>query len=154
LQELKDREKLLREALATAESQEDIQTYMTQLLANALEVRNTVSDRRYSDVILAAQKIIKKQYMSEDISLNTVAAEVGMSASYFSTIFSREMNQTFVEYLTEIRMNKAKELLTCSSLKTAEIAFETGYRDPHYFSSLFKKTQGCTPKEYRASRKG
>lgn len=63
--------------------------------------------------------------MSEDISLNTVAAEVGMSASYFSTIFSREMNQTFVEYLTEIRMNKAKELLTCSSLKTAEIAFET-----------------------------
>lgn len=59
LQELKDREKLLREALATAESQEDIQTYMTQLLANALEVRNTVSDRRYSDVILAAQKIIK-----------------------------------------------------------------------------------------------
>ena len=154
LQELKDREKLLREALATAESQEDIQTYMTQLLANALEVRNTVSDRRYSDVILAAQKIIKKQYMSEDISLNTVAAEVGMSARYFSTIFSREMNQTFVEYLTEIRMNKAKELLTCSSLKTAEIAFETGYRDPHYFSSLFKKTQGCTPKEYRASRKG
>ena len=92
--------------------------------------------------------------MSEDISLNTVAAEVGMSASYFSTIFSREMNQTFVEYLTEIRMNKAKELLTCSSLNTAEIAFETGYRDPHYFSSLFKKTQGCTPKEYRASRKG
>lgn len=56
LQELKDREKLLREALATAESQEDIQTYMTQLLANALEVRNTVSDRRYSDVILAAQR--------------------------------------------------------------------------------------------------
>ena len=154
LQELKDREKLLREALATAESQEDIQTYMTQLLANALEVRNTVSDRRYSDVILAAQKIIKKQYMSEDISLNTVAAEVGMSASYFSTIFSREMNQTFVEYLTEIRMNKAKELLTCSSLKTAESAFVTGYRDPHFFSSLFKKTQGCTPKEYRASRKG
>lgn len=63
LQELKDREKLLREALATAESQEDIQTYMTQLLANALEVRNTVSDRRYSDVILAAQKIIKTVYV-------------------------------------------------------------------------------------------
>lgn len=93
-------------------------------------------------MLFLRRKDHKKQYMSEDISLNTVAAEVGMSASYFSTIFSREMNQTFVEYLTEIRMNKAKELLTCSSLKTAEIAFETGYRDPHYFSSLFKKTQG------------
>ncbi len=53
-------------------------------------------------LFLRRKKIIKKQYMSEDISLNTVAAEVGMSASYFSTIFSREMNQTFVEYLTEM----------------------------------------------------
>lgn len=105
-------------------------------------------------LFLQAQKIIKKQYMSEDISLNTVAAEVWMSASYFSTIFSREMNQTFVEYLTEIRMNKAKELLTCSSLKTAEIAFETGYRDPHYFSSLFKKTRGVRRRNIAASRKG
>ena len=91
--------------------------------------------------------------MSEEISLNTVAAGVGMSPSYFSSIFSREMGKTFVEYLTQIRMEKAKELLMCSSMKTSEIGYEVGYKDPHYFSYLFKKTQGCSPKDYRARGK-
>ena len=92
--------------------------------------------------------------MSDDISLNTIAAGVGMSPSYFSSIFSREMGKTFVEYLTEIRMEKAKELLVCSSLKTSEVGYQVGYKDPHYFSYIFKKTLGCSPKEYRSRRKG
>ena len=91
--------------------------------------------------------------MSEDISLNTVAVSVGMSPGYFSTVFSREVGKTFVEYLTETRMDKAKELFMCSSMKTSEVGYEVGYRDPHYFSYIFKKTQGCSPKEYRARRK-
>ena len=92
--------------------------------------------------------------MTEEISLNTVAMRVGMSPSYFSSIFSKEVGQTFVEYLTEVRMTKAKEYLMCSAMKTSEIGYEVGYRDPHYFSYIFKKTQGCSPKEYRARRKG
>lgn len=91
--------------------------------------------------------------MSEEISLNVVAARVCMSPSYFSTIFSKETGKTFIEYLTEVRMEKAKEYLVCTNRKTSDIAFEIGYKDPHYFSFLFKKTQGCTPKEYRTSRK-
>lgn len=50
-------------------------------------------------------------------------------------------------------MEKAKELLMCSPLKTSEIGYEVGYKDPHYFSYIFKKTQGCSPKDYRARRK-
>ena len=92
--------------------------------------------------------------MSDDISLNTIAAGVGMSPSYFSSIFSREMGKTFVEYLTEIRMEKAKELLVCSSLKTSEVGYQVGYKDPHYFSYIFNKTLGGSPKEYRSRRKG
>ena len=91
--------------------------------------------------------------MSENVSLNTVSASVGMSPSYFSSIFSKEVGQTFVEYLTEVRMEKAKQLLMCSSLKTSEIGYEIGYKDPHYFSYIFKKTQNCTPKDYRMRRK-
>ena len=77
-----------------------------------------------------------------------------MSPSYFSSIFSKEAGKTFVEYLTEVRMEKAREYLMCSSMKTSEIGYEVGYKDPHYFSYIFKKTQGCSPKEYRARRKG
>ena len=56
---------------------------------------------------------------------------------------------TFVEYLTEVRMDKAKELLMCSNQKTSEIGYQVGYKDSHYFNYIFKKTQKCSPKEYR-----
>ena len=59
-----------------------------------------------------------------------------------------------VDYLVyEYNLEKAKELLMCSPLKTSEIGYEVGYKDPHYFSYIFKKTQGCSPKDYRARRK-
>ena len=131
----------------------EIEDYMRRLVGRAIELRDAVSGRRYTDIIEAAKEQIENTYMSEDISLNAVAAKVGMSPSYFSSVFSREMGKTFVEYLTAIRMDKAKELLMCSPMKTSEIGYEVGYKDPHYFSYIFKKTQGCSPKEYRARRK-
>ena len=73
-----------------------------------------------------------------------------ISPNYFSGVFSQEMGQTFVEYLTEKRMERAKELLRYSGKRSSEVAYEVGYRDPRYFSFLFKKTQGCTPSSYRA----
>ena len=60
------------------------------------------------------------------------------------------MGQSFVEYLTQKRMTRAKQFLRQSNKRTGEIAAEVGYRDPRYFSFVFKKTQGCTPREYRA----
>ena len=57
---------------------------------------------------------------------------------------------TFTEYVTDKRMEKAKELLRTTNKRSGEVAFAVGYRDPHYFSFLFKKTQGCTPRVYRA----
>ena len=131
-----------------------MKSYMENILTKVIELRDMVSGRRYSDLIKKAKEEIESSYMTEDISLNTVAMHVGMSPSYFSSIFSKEVGKTFVEYLTEVRMTKAKEYLMCSSMKTSEIGYEVGYRDPHYFSYIFKKTQGCSPKEYRARRKG
>lgn len=139
----------LKNSMKTIQTLEEIKNYIRMLLKKIIGVRDTISGRRYSDIIEIAKDQIRKTYMSDEISLNTIAAEVGMSPSYFSSIFSKEMGKTFVEYLTEIRMDRAKELLMCSSMKTSEIGYEVGYKDPHYFSYIFKKTQNCTPKEFR-----
>ena len=143
----------LKNSMKTSQTLEEIKNYIRMLLKKIIGVRDTISGRRYSDIIEIAKDQIRKTYMSDEISLNTIAAEVWMSPSYFSSIFSKEMGKTFVEYLTEIRMDRAKELLMCSSMKTSEIGYEVGYKDPHYFSYIFKKTQNCTPKEFRARGK-
>lgn len=143
----------LKNSMKTIQTLEEIKNYIRMLLKKIIGVRDTISGRRYSDIIEITKDQIRKTYMSDEISLNTIAAEVGMSPSYFSSIFSKEMGKTFVEYLTEIRMDRAKELLMCSSMKTSEIGYEVGYKDPHYFSYIFKKTQNCTPKEFRARGK-
>ncbi len=132
---------------------EDTRIYMEEMLSNAISLRDRKAGRKYSDILQKATIYIGEHYMDEEISLNNVAWHVNISPSYFSTLFSKESGKTFVEYLTEIRMEKAKELLMCSSMKTTEIAYQVGYKDGHYFSYIFKKTQQCSPKEYRARRK-
>ena len=143
----------LQKMMQKIHSLSEIKKYVVRLLNEAIELRDAESGRRYSDLIAAAKKEIENHYMTEEISLNTVAISVGMSPSYFSSIFSKEAGKTFVEYLTEVRIEKAKEFLMCSSMKTSEIGYEVGYKDPHYFSYIFKKAQGCSPKEYRARGK-
>lgn len=141
--------KELESALQTMTGEDSVHNYVRKLLKSTIERRDTVSGSRYSDVIEKAKDYIASNYMSDEVSLNTAAAAVNMSPSYFSSVFGREAGRTFVEYLTTVRMDKAKELLMCSSLKTSEIGYEVGYKDPHYFSYIFKKTQNCTPKDYR-----
>lgn len=128
---------------------ENAKKFVEQVVTEALRGRDNATMKRYESLIQQAKNYIHEFYSEEHISLNSVAASVNISPSYFSAIFSQEAGMTFIEYLTEVRMNKAKELLMCSTLKSSEIGFEIGYKDPHYFSYLFKKTQGCTPKEFR-----
>lgn len=124
--------------------------YLKEVLEAAINLREAVSKQKYNTLLADAKSYIEKNYDNESISLNTVAASVNLSPSHFSTIFSQEMGQTFIEFLTQVRMEKAKELLRTSSMKTTEIAFAVGYKDSHYFSYLFKKTQKCTPREFRS----
>ena len=135
------------------QSVRELQANLRELLDKSIGVRDSVSARKYSDIIKTAQDMIMQNYMQEDISLNSVAEIVDMSPSYFSSVFSKEVGKTFVEYLTEIRMDKAKELLMCTSMKTSDIGHRVGYKDSHYFSFIFKKKQGCSPKEYRARKR-
>lgn len=128
---------------------EQLKEILHDMLADTLERRNAVSGNKYTRIIETAKKYVEEHYMSENISLNSVAAYVNMNSSYFSSVFRKETGKTFIEYLTEVRMDKARELLLCSSLKIAEIAYKVGYNDPQYFSYLFRKYNHCSPKEFR-----
>jgi two component system response regulator len=85
--------------------------------------------------------------------LNLLASHVNFSPNHLSMIFSQQTGMSFIKYLTDYRMNKAKELLRCTGKRSSLISQEVGYKDPHYFSYLFKKTQGMTPTQYRGGIK-
>ncbi len=130
-------------------SMEDIREYLCRLFQDALKYREIRSARKHGECLDIAREFINQNYASRELTLNLVADMVNISPNYFSRIFSRNEGCTFVEYVTNIRMNRAKELLMCSNMKATNIAYEVGYKDSHYFSCLFKKLTGCTPKEYR-----
>lgn len=130
----------------------DLRRYLSDVLLRAIELRDQAAGNQYRSLLKEAVSYIDANYQREDISLNRVAKEVNISANYLSAVFSQEMGTTFVEYLTAKRMEKARELLRTSDLRSGEIAVTVGYKDPHYFSFLFKKTQGCTPRDYRAGK--
>ncbi len=127
--------------------------YLVNLLQTVIEYREASSLKKYSGILLKAKEYINENYANYDLSLQNIANNVNMSPSYFSTIFSQEEGMNFIEYLTDIRLEKAKELLLCSNKKSSEIGYEVGYKDAHYFSYIFKKKLGLTPKEYRSGRK-
>ncbi|MGM9590402.1 MAG: response regulator [Faecousia sp.] len=134
-------------------SVDDLKRFLCDILFRAIELRDKASGSQYRNLLKGAVSYIDANFQNEDISLNRVAREINISANYLSAVFSQEMGTTFVEYLTAKRMEKARELLRSSDLRSGEIALAVGYKDPHYFSFLFKKTQGCTPRDYRV-RKG
>lgn len=131
---------------------ENLKTYIFRILLRAIELRDRAAGSQYRSHLKEAVGYIDEHFSSEDISLNRVAQEVNISANYLSAVFSQEMGTTFVEYLTSKRMEKARELLRTTELRSGEVAVAVGYKDPHYFSFLFKKTQGCTPRDYRAGK--
>ena len=138
-----------------AESGKNIEsaiTYAKKMISQAITIRDQNSGNKNRSILKTAVDFIDEHYMDEDISLNTAANVANVSSNHFSALFSQNMGQTFIEYLTTLRMNKAKELLRCTGMRSSEVAGEVGYKDAHYFSYLFKKTQGMTPSEYRKAR--
>ena len=128
---------------------ETTKKYLKQMFRYALTERDKVSNDRYGSLIDEARKYIAEHFSSNEFSLNMIAAYIGVSPSYFSSIFKQETGQSFVEYLTRVRIDKACELLKCTTLRTSEIGERVGYNDPHYFSATFKKITGMSPKEYK-----
>lgn len=134
------------------QSLEGTKACLSAILASAASLRMQSANNRYADVVDEVIKYVEEHYGDDELSLNEVASVVNLSPNHLSTIFSQKTGQTFIKYLTDYRMNKAKELLKCTNKRSSVISMEVGYKDSHYFSFLFKKTQGVTPTQYRGEK--
>ena len=128
---------------------EQIRHQVQAILVNALIFRDGQTTSQYAGMIQQARDYIDNHYADSNISLTEVASQAHLSPSHFSTVFSQETGHTFKDYLTEIRIRTAKELLRTTALRSFEIADQIGYSDPHYFSYVFRKHTGLSPKEFR-----
>lgn len=116
-----------------------------QYLIKTIRIRKTA---KVPYVIHSAIAYIEKHY-TESISLEEVANHVGLTPQYFSTYFKEEMDCNLIDYITKLRIEKAKEIIRNSQMSVQEICFIVGYHDPNYFSRIFKKYVGITPTKYK-----
>lgn len=95
-----------------------------------------------------AKEYVEEHY-TENLTVKEVAGIIGISSGYLSTMFNQSMGQSFVDYLNQLKINHACVYLEQNYLKVYEIAYKVGFQDEKYFTKVFKKIKGITPKEYR-----
>lgn len=113
---------------------------------------NAIAVKRQNDLSGLVPKVIKyiEENYHKNISLDDAAKEINLSYHYFSKLFKESVGKSFVDYLTELRIEKSKELLQDAAISIKEICYRTGYSDPNYYCKIFKKVTGMTPTEYRS----
>lgn len=124
--------------------QEHVTSYLSRLCACVGERRSG----KTGGVIQRIRQLIEARY-AENLTVADIAEGVYLSATYVSLLYKQETGETLFEYLTKVRINKAKELLRDPRNKFYEICYAVGYNDPSHFSKLFKKMTGFTPSAYR-----
>lgn len=122
------------------------------VLYACLALLDQISGHRQTNCSSAVEKAlhyIEQHYANPELSVEEVCQELHLSSSYFRALFKKEMSAPFGNYVTRVRMEKAKALLLSTDKKNYEIAEKVGYSDPHYFSFCFKKYYGASPNEMR-----
>ena len=124
--------------------------FLRETLSAALALRDETSGKTRGGTLKTAVEYVNGHFTDPELSLAETAAHAGVTASYLSALFWRELDRTFTQYVTDRRMEFAKRLLRATDRRAGQIARSAGFRDGHYFNALFKKTQGCTPSQFRA----
>jgi two-component system response regulator YesN len=132
---------------------DEIKKWMKEICIKTMKY--IIKDRQDTSkaMVRKAKDYVNNSYYESDITINKICNYLHISPTYFSFIFKKETKTTFINYLTDIRMESAKELLRTTSMKTFEIAEKIGYSEPNYFSYCFKKKFDMSPSEYRNSAK-
>lgn len=117
-----------------------------------LDYQNCKQDRNQKDMMMRAKGFIMDNYSNPELTLGSVAGYVGLNEKYFSSRFTKEEGMTFSNYLTEVRIRKARELMDQTSLKIYEISQSVGYNSVEHFTRVFKKLCGVSPGNYRTPK--
>ena len=132
-------------------SVEDTVDFLRKLVRGCIMWRIESAKGSGNSIVAKARDYIDKNYMNDELSLLDIADAVGLSPSYLSTQFKKKYGQNLSEYLVEARIARARELLCCTSKMIYEVAYDVGFRDYRYFSQIFKKYTGQTPRQFQNS---
>lgn len=137
--------------LQNFQSLEELTPWLSRIMERFTDYVFNLTNVKHKDVILKSIDYIRSNYMKK-LTLDEVAAKVYLSPSYFSKIFKEEMNMNFNTYLNHIRIEMSRKLLSDPSISMVDVSSLVGFEDQSYFSKVFKKITGQTPKRYRESR--
>lgn len=128
---------------------EALQNWLCRVCLSMRELLINERSRSTKNFVQKAKEYVRTHYADEEISLDHVCEALGVSNSYFSTIFKKETGNSFIGYLTDYRMEQAARMLMETNEKSYIIAKHVGYADPNYFSYVFKRRFGVSPSKYR-----
>lgn len=134
-------------AMPGADGERGGQAYALSVLQRIRDIR----EEQTLTVIDRAKQYIRQRY-AEDLSLEDAAESVHLNPFYFSKVFKQHVGETFIDYVTGLRIERAKQLIQEDALSLKEVSYRVGYKDPNYFSRVFKKVTGVAPSEYRSKR--
>ena len=143
---------MLYRKLFEIKTNDEIYDYLKELVSLISELNKGVIVDNLDRSMRLIMSYMAAHFCDADVSFESLAHEVNFSVSYISALLKKRCGTSFIKMLTELRMEKAKELLLNPSLKIIDIAEQLGYNDPYYFSHCFKKHVGVPPKEYRANK--
>ena len=115
-------------------------------------MRDEAKGAVYEGALGRAAAYVREHRADRDLSLAGAAAWAGVTPGHLSALFRKKLGVTFTEYVTARRMELARTLLRDGGLTVEQAAWRSGFSDARYFSTLFKRTQGCTPTQFRAGK--
>lgn len=139
----------IEEILRRVTTIEQMRAELEQVISSALVFRNSKANHQRTMIIQQAKAYIDDHFGDPDLQMNCVARKFSLSPNHFSTVFRQEVGEPFRDYLSNLRMNRAKELLRTTNITCADVARRSGYNDSHYFSTVFKRKTGFTPQGFR-----